>query len=245
VDVARKLLEKGQTDDVSVQLDKIRQSKQETSDRIRALIRDLHRSPLGAKGLAEALESFTDEVGRDSSIRFHRDVADIQLPAPIALLVFHIAREGVMNAMKHAQPRDVWIGVREEDADIVLSLRDNGVGFDTEAPGPEGHFGMAMMRERAQVGGGRFEVESTPGQGTAITVRFPRSLLQDEPPPAPQAPADPKAPPVPDDGRSGGAKPLPTGTTDGRTADGDRGASPDIPGTSEPAASDSHPTVRA
>ena len=157
----------------------------------------------------------------------------IQLPAPIALLVFHIAREGVMNAMKHAQPRDVWIGVREENADIVLSLGDNGVGFDTDAPGPEGHFGMAMMRERAQVGGGRFEVESTPGQGTTITVRFPKSLLQDEPPPDPE------------DGRSGGAKPLPTGTTDGRTADGDGGASPDIPGTSEPAASDSHPTVRA
>ena len=242
VDVARKLLEKGQTDDVSLQLDKIRQSKQETSDRIRALIRDLHRSPLGAKGLAEALESFTDEVGRDSSIRFHRDVADIQLPAPIALLVFHIAREGVMNAMKHAQPRDVWIGVREEDADIVLSLRDNGVGFDTDAPGPEGHFGMAMMRERAQVGGGRFEVESMPGQGTTITVRFPKSLLQDEPPPALQ---DPKAPSDPEDGRSGAAKTLPTGTTDGRSADGDGGASPDIPGTSEPAASDSHPTVRA
>ncbi len=178
VDVARKLLEKGQTEDVATQLDKIRHSKQETSDRIRALIRDLHRSPLGAKGLAEALESFTEEVGRDSSIRFHRDVEDIDLPAPIALLVYHIAREGVMNALKHAQPRDVWITVREEDDDIVLSLKDNGVGFDTEAPGPEGHFGMAMMRERAQVGGGRFEVESAPGEGATITVRFPKSLLQ-------------------------------------------------------------------
>ena len=179
--MARKLLEKGQTDDVGEQLEKIRESKQETSDRIRALIRDLHRSPLGAKGLAEALESFTDEVGRDSSIRFHRDVEDIQLPAPIALLVYHIAREGVMNALKHAQPRDVWIAVREEGEDIVLSLRDNGVGFDTSAPGPEGHFGMAMMRERAQVGGGRFDVESAPGQGATITVRFPTSLLQEEP----------------------------------------------------------------
>ena len=182
VDVARKLLEKGQTEDVAAQLDKIRHSKQETSDRIRALIRDLHRSPLGAKGLAEALESFTEEVGRDSSIRFHRDVEDIDLPAPIALLVYHIAREGVMNALKHAQPRDVWITVREEDDDIVLSLKDNGVGFDTDAPGPEGHFGMAMMRERAQVGGGRFEVESAPGEGATITVRFPKSLLQPEPP---------------------------------------------------------------
>ena len=224
---------------MSAQLDKIRESKQETSDRIRALIRDLHRSPLGAKGLAEALESFTDEVGRDSSIRFHRDVADIDLPAPIALLVYHIGREGVMNAMKHAQPRDVWIAVREEGEDIVLSLKDNGVGFDTEAPGPEGHFGMAMMRERAQVGGGRFEVESKPGEGSTITVRFPRSLLQEEPPPE-----GPTQPPVEPTGgrRSGTARPA---SPDVRTDVENGSASPDTPGSAEPAAGDSHPTVRA
>jgi signal transduction histidine kinase len=218
VDVARKLLEKGQLENVSQQLDKIRESKQETSDRIRALIRDLHRSPLGAKGLAEALESFTDEVGRDSSIRFHRDVEDIDLPAPIALLVFHIAREGAMNALKHAQPRDVWIGVREEGQDIVLSLRDNGVGFDASAPGPEGHFGMAMMRERAQVGGGRLTVESVPGEGTTITVKFPTALLQQD---------------------------QPAESPDGRTAAPAAGASPDIPGTGETAAADSPRRVRA
>lgn len=218
VDVARKLLEKGQIDNVGEQLEKIRESKQETSDRIRALIRDLHRSPLGAKGLAEALESFTDEVGRDSSIRFHRDVEDIQLPAAVALLVYHIAREGVMNALKHAQPRDVWIAVREEGEDIVLSLRDNGVGFDTTAPGPEGHFGMAMMRERAQVGGGRFDVESAPGEGATITVRFPTSLLLEEP-----SAEEP----------------------DQRTGAPAEGASPDIPGTTEPAADGSRRSVPA
>ena len=185
VDVARKLLEKGKLTDVGSQLEKIRASKQETSDRIRALIRDLHRSPLGAKGLAEALESFTDEVGRDSAARFHHNVADIDLPAPIALLLYHIAREGVMNALKHAQARDVWISVREEGTDIVLVLRDNGVGFDTSAPGPEGHFGMAMMRERAQVGGGRLEAQSAPGEGATITVRFPTALLQTDQPAEP------------------------------------------------------------
>jgi signal transduction histidine kinase len=248
VDVARKLLDKRQIEDVGAQLDKIRQSKQETSDRIRALIRDLHRSPLGAKGLAEALESFTEEVGRDSSIRFNRDVADIELPAPIALLVYHIAREGVMNAMKHAQPRDVWIAVREDDDDIVLSLRDNGVGFDTSAPGPEGHFGMAMMRERAQVGGGRFEVESEPGQGTTITVRFPKSLLQEELPPDGQdgkGGVTKQPPSEPPGGRKGGVeRPLPESPDQG--IDGGNGdASPGTPGTSEPAAADSPPTVRA
>jgi len=175
------MLEKQDLLDLRDQLEKIKESKQETSDRIRALIRDLHRSPLGATGLAESLESFTDEVGRDSGIRFHHDVENIDLPAPIALLIFKIAGEGVMNAMKHADPSDVWIAVTEADENIVLKLRDNGSGFDTTAPGPEGHFGMAMMRERAKVGGGTLDVASSPDDGTVITVRFPTSLLQRDP----------------------------------------------------------------
>jgi signal transduction histidine kinase len=181
VDVARKLLDKGDLVETGEQLEKIRESKQDTSDRIRALIRDLHRSPLGAKGLAEALESFTDEVGADSGIHFHLDVHDVAMPAPIALLIYHVAREGLMNALKHAQATDFWIDVRGDDRYLELQLRDNGVGFDTSMPGPEGHFGMTMMRERAKIGGGTFEVFSVPGQGTTITVRFPTSLLQQEP----------------------------------------------------------------
>jgi signal transduction histidine kinase len=178
VDIARKLLEKDDLHELRGQLDKIRESKQETSDRIRALIRDLHRSPLGAAGLADALESFTDEMGRDSNIRFHHDVQEMPLPAPIALLMYHIAREGIMNALKHARPTDIWVNVNAADEDIVMELRDNGDGFDTSLPGPEGHYGMAAMRERAKVGGGSFEVASAPGDGTVITVRFPISLLQ-------------------------------------------------------------------
>ena len=179
VDVARKQLEKGEVQDVGLSLEKIREAKQDTSDRIRALIRDLHRSPLGAKGLAEAIQSFTDEMGRDSSVVFHTDVADVRLPAPIALLLFHIAREGVMNALKHARATDMWITVTEDSESIEFELRDNGRGFDATAPGPEGHYGMAMMRGRARVGGGTFSVTSSAGEGTTITARFPISLLQE------------------------------------------------------------------
>ena len=221
VDVARKLLEKGETAEVMEQLEKIRESKQDTSDRVRALIRDLHRSPLGAKGLGEALESFTDEVGRDSGVNFHRDIADIDLPAPIALLVYHIAREGLMNALKHARATDMWITVHESGEFIELQLRDNGAGFDADAPGPEGHFGMAMMRERAQVGGGTFDVTSAPGAGATITVRFPIALLQETPTP-PAAPA------------SGAAVAA-------RSAD----VSPGTSGTNEPEADGSRQTARA
>ena len=216
VDIARKVLDKGDVEEVRAQLDKIRDSKQETSDRIRALIRDLHRSPLGAKGLAEALESFTDEVGRDSQIRFQRDVENIDLPAPIALLVFHIAREGIMNALKHADPTEVSVKVGAEGEDIVLRLQDNGTGFDAGAPGPEGHYGMAMMRERAKVGGGTLDVKSAIGEGTTITVRFPIALLQ----PEPQPDTEPASASIP-----GRASPDTPGTTS-RSAEGSRDSVP-------------------
>jgi signal transduction histidine kinase len=221
VDVAKRLLEKGQIEATFEQIEKIRQSKQDTSDRIRALIRDLHRSPLGAKGLREAIESFIEEVGRESGVMFHTDVQEVALPAPIALLVYHIAREGVMNALKHAQATDLWIIVRESPEDIELQLRDDGRGFDTAGPGPEGHFGMVMMRERATVGGGTFEVQSAPGEGTTITVRFPTSLLQVEP-------------------QSREA------TTPGPSADSEQAhASPDTSETTAPAGGDSRDPVRA
>ena len=113
------------------------------------------------------------------------------------------AREGVTNALKHAHATDMWITVSEDAEFIEFELRDNGLGFDTSAPGPEGHYGMAMMRERAQVGGGTSSVTSVIGEGTTINVRFPTSLLQQEsdpdPPPedgggAPAAPATDASP---------------------------------------------------
>jgi signal transduction histidine kinase len=216
VDIAKKLLDKRDLVELEAQLAKIKASKQETSNRIRALIRDLHRSPLGAKGLAEAFESFVDEVARESGVDFHFDVEDVELPAPIALLLYHVGREGVMNALKHADAPDLWLSVREEEDQIILRLRDNGRGFDPDEPGPDGHYGMSMMRERAKVGGGSLSVVSSHGQGTLITVRFPVALLQRE---------------TPD-----------TSTT---VSNGQVHASPDRKGTTSREALDSHDSVRA
>jgi signal transduction histidine kinase len=180
VDIARRQLRSGNLDATSQSLEKIRETKNRTADRIRALIRDLHRSPLGHAGLADALRGFIEEIGKDSGVRFHTDVTESQLPPPIALLVYHIAREGVMNAMKHSGATNVYLDLHTEDDDVLLAIRDDGVGFDTDAPGPEGHFGLAMMRERAQVAGGTYSVNSVRGEGTTISVRLPASWLRSE-----------------------------------------------------------------
>ncbi len=180
VDIARRHLAAGKLGATEKTLEDIKETKAKTSDRIRALIRDLHRSPLGRAGLAEALHGFIAETARDADVRFHTDVHELPLPPPIALLLYHIAREGVMNALKHANAANVWLTIKQEDETVELVLRDDGVGFDPDEPGPEGHYGVAMMRERALVGGGTFQLVSEPGEGTSITVRFPTSWLQQE-----------------------------------------------------------------
>src|SRR6185436_8585064 len=63
---------------------------------------------------------------------------------------------------------------------VEVQIKDNGVGFDTSAPGPEGHFGLSMMRERALVAGGTYEITSSPGQGTTVSVVFPDSWVQED-----------------------------------------------------------------
>ena len=202
VDVARRHLEAGKVDDTEELLLEIKETKNRTSDRIRALIRDLHRSPLGRAGLGEAIRGFLAEMARESDVRFHADIDEVDVPAPIALLLYHNAREGVMNALKHAKASHIWVAVEQQGDEVEMTLRDDGVGFDVEAPGPEGHYGMTMMRERATVGGGTFAIESVPGQGTTITIRFPTSWLQEE---EIQSQEEAQAPALPPAGVSRGA----------------------------------------
>ena len=180
VDLARRHLRTGEVDLAETDLESIRQTKNRTSELVRALIRDLHRSPLGRAGLAEALASFTGDIAEGSGLRFHTDIKPVGLSPAFQLIVYHIAREAAMNALKHASAKNVWISLKEREESVELTVRDDGVGFDPEASLPEEHFGMAMMRERAQVAGGTFTVDSTLGEGTRVSVQFPRSWLQAE-----------------------------------------------------------------
>jgi signal transduction histidine kinase len=216
VDVARRHVSSGRIDEVEKQLGEIKDTKNRTSDRIRALIRDLHRSPLGRAGLAEALRSFIAEVSGDNSdVRFHAaDIDEVELPAPIALLMYHIGREAIMNSLKHAHANNMWITVRQHGDEVEMLLRDDGAGFDVDAPEPEGHFGLTMMRERATVGGGTFEMSSAPGEGATIKVRFPTLWLQPDAPQAPGAPPQDQPPAPSRDGAAPDTVSAPSGSTE-------------------------------
>lgn len=90
-----------------------------------------------------------------------------------------ILQEAVFNAIRHGHARKISVDLRCDDNGETLVVQDDGEGFDpARVPGEaDGHFGFSMMRWEAERLGGKFMVESTPGQGT--TVRFERTRKED------------------------------------------------------------------
>jgi signal transduction histidine kinase len=193
LDISEKQLQKGDSTKLMDEIAALRSSRDRAMELVRALIRDLHRSPLGREGLTEALKSYAQEVQKEYGVRIETRLQESPMAAPVQLLCYHVAREAVMNSIKHAEGSRITIGLESLADGARLTVADNGKGFDVEQGEPEGHYGLTMMRERAQVSGGSFRIESTKGLGTTVIAEFPTSWLIEAPAEAgdqPSAPAE-------------------------------------------------------
>ena len=88
-------------------------------------------------------------------------------------------QESLTNISRHAEASEVWISLERSDSHYMLEVRDNGAGFNPALRKLKS-FGLIGLRERALVLGGEARITSAPGQGTAIKVRFPTTMVQDE-----------------------------------------------------------------
>ena len=86
-----------------------------------------------------------------------------------------VVAEGLVNVARHAQAAQAWVtGSVVDDDWIEIEVRDDGIGFDPAAQTtPAGHYGLVGMRERARLAGGTLTIDSAPGGGTRLLLRFP------------------------------------------------------------------------
>jgi signal transduction histidine kinase len=82
---------------------------------------------------------------------------------------YRVAQEALHNVVKHARASRVEVRLATDNGSTSLEVRDNGVGFDSRQSFP-GHMGLVSFAERAAAVGARVEVESTPGEGTAVKL---------------------------------------------------------------------------
>ncbi len=177
--------EEGVTDPAArAALDRAQSEVRGTVREMREIIFNLHPQILAAAGLGAALEAAGERFARRGGFRVHYDV---RLPGRVGheTLLYSAARELLRNIVKHARATDVWMTLVTEGDETVLTVRDNGAGFDPRVVQDRlraGHIGLASHYMRVESAGGRFAVDSAPGGGTTIEVRLPTAAPG--PPPA-------------------------------------------------------------
>ncbi|MCK9201574.1 MAG: PAS domain S-box protein [Gallionella sp.] len=131
------------------------------------------RPPALDYGIAAALKWLVENFVSNMSIQCELQIADeeIRLDESKSLALFRIVQEALNNIAKHAQADKVGIALSKDATGYVLSVRDNGTGFDTSKK-KKGSFGLVGMRERALMHGGTVFIESRAGTGTEIVVRI-------------------------------------------------------------------------
>ena len=143
---------------------------------VHSLSRQLHPSILDDLGLPDAIASECARFRRQDSMAIDFKVENItkEIPPDVAVCLYRIVQEGLRNISKHAQATEVTISLVGRNDSIILTIMDNGRGFD---PGQKRQVGLGLdsMQERAYLIGGDFWVESQPGQGTVIEVLAPLS----------------------------------------------------------------------
>jgi two-component system nitrate/nitrite sensor histidine kinase NarX len=94
------------------------------------------------------------------------------LPGETQVALYRICQEALSNIAKHAKASQVEINVRRAPGGLELIIRDNGCGFATSELTPSGHYGLSMMRERAEAVGAVLTITSQRGQGTEVSIRW-------------------------------------------------------------------------
>ncbi|MGE3807132.1 MAG: PAS domain S-box protein [Gemmataceae bacterium] len=145
---------------------------------VRDMSLNLRPAMLDDFGLEAALRWYLErqqERGQ-CDVRFESRTSGGDLPSDVKNACFRVTQEALTNVFRHAQATKVLVTLREADDAVILSIRDNGVGFDqsrVDASAMGVSFGLRGMQERVELLGGEFCLESSPGHGTCIQVALP------------------------------------------------------------------------
>jgi PAS domain S-box-containing protein len=158
-------------------IEKIADLVNEAASDTRDLSRALHRSDVDAAGLVGALQDLVDREIWKVPCRLEVKPSFHIEHNTVAAHLYRIAREAVINANKHARAREIVVRLERSARGIVLHITDDGVGFRDEPTSKHG-LGTHIMNYRAQLVGGRLEIESPKRGGTCVSCYLPDGAVQ-------------------------------------------------------------------
>jgi signal transduction histidine kinase len=159
-------------------LESVRSSAREAMAEMEAMLDQLRAAPLESIGLIEALRKQCEALKFRTGAHVEAELSPVVPPAELrpgaAQALFRIAQEALSNIARHARATQVQVTLGPRGSHYVLTVQDNGSGFDEDGVGNSG-MGLAGMKSRATEQGGAFSLTSRPGEGTRLLVDLPLS----------------------------------------------------------------------
>jgi two-component system nitrate/nitrite sensor histidine kinase NarX len=171
--VLRHDLDSGRLLDLDKDLPQLVDATNAAQAAIRTLVYGLRRSALGPEGLASTLRLLIRDLASSTDAKLHLDVRNVGGSATTQLLAYQVLREALNNSVRHASAANIYVRLWREGDHVQLMVEDDGRGFSPELVDSRRHFGLQMLSDRVEAGGGISRVESWIGRGTRITASLP------------------------------------------------------------------------
>jgi two-component system sensor histidine kinase UhpB len=153
---------------------------------IRNLALDLRPSALDELGLIPALQDYVRDFSRRVGIPVEMEATPMEnrLPPEVEVALFRVIQESLTNIAKHSQASHGWVNLKVGDRVVEVTVQDDGVGFDVDkvVNAPQRSLGLFGMRERVELMGGNFTVQSGPSTGTRVHIVVPLPQTSEETP---------------------------------------------------------------
>lgn len=156
-------------------LEGLRAMVDESVKSVRKISSQLRPSILDDMGLSAAIEWQLTDFGKRSGIITHINTLKEELPLPdmIRTGLFRIVQESLTNVARYANAKHVNVNLQHKNNELLLSISDDGSGFDVNNVTAKKTFGLLGMKERAAMMKGRYMIETAPGKGTTVIVSIP------------------------------------------------------------------------
>jgi len=152
----------------------------QTIEEVRNTSMDLRPSTLDGLGILPTIDWFSRELQTTYpflQIEKKIDIRESEVPDFLKIIIYRILQEALNNAASHSGADLVTISLAKTDGEMMLALQDNGQGFNLEdlvsADTAERGFGLTSMKERTELSGGSFSIDSSVGQGTTVRASWP------------------------------------------------------------------------
>jgi signal transduction histidine kinase len=142
-------------------------------DLLRAMVTELYPPDLDPQSMVGPLSDLGTSLRKTgANVEVHVD-QHLELNGTAANLVYRVTRESLRNAEKHANARNVNVKLARAGAGTVLTVIDDGRGFEPAADPAPGHFGLKLIRDTVAEAGGTLLIDSSVGQGTRVELNLP------------------------------------------------------------------------